>query len=133
MAYKLIREKTNTSPYVLIDEEKGYILFEGESYLEDIFGFFKEINDWLERYLASDFTNLTFDCAMEYFNSSTTKVLYNILRLLDSHAPDKNIIVNWIVTDEDDEMLIECGEDYQEEMENLTFNLVIGKAGIQHN
>jgi len=126
MAYKLEREKTNTSPYILIDEEKGYMRFEGESYLEDIFGFFQEINDWLEKYLASDFSGFTFDCAMEYFNSSTTKVLYNILRLLDAHASGKKVIVNWIVADEDDDMLIECGEDYQEEMENLEFNLVIG-------
>jgi len=127
MAYRLERERTNTSPYVLIDEERGYIRFEGESYLEDIFGFFQEINEWLEKYLASDFTELTFDCAMEYFNSSTTKVLYNILRLLDTHAAGKKVIVNWIVADEDDDMLIECGEDYQEEMENLEFNLVVGK------
>ena len=126
MAYKLVREKTKTSPYVLIDEEKGYMRFEGESYLEDVIDFFKEINEWLENYLSSDFTELTFDCAMEYFNSSTTKLLYNILRLMDNHAPGKKITVNWIVTDEDDDMLIECGEDYQEEMENLTFNLVVG-------
>jgi len=126
VSYKLEREKTKTSPYVLIDEERRYMRFEGESYLEDIFGFFKEINDWLKQYLSSDFEELTFDCEMGYFNSSTTKVLYNILRLMDEHAPGKKVVENWIVTDEDDEMLIECGEDYQEEMEDLEFNLVIG-------
>ena len=126
MAYRLERQKTKTSPYILIDEEKNYMRFEGESYLEDVIDFFKEINEWLENYLASNFTELTFDCAMEYFNSSTTKLLYNILRLMDTHAPGKKVIVNWIVADEDDEMLIECGEDYQEEMKNLQFNLVVG-------
>ena len=125
MAYILERQKTKTSPYILIDEEKGYMRFEGESYLEDVIDFFKEINEWLEKYLTSDFTELTFDCAMEYFNSSTTKLLYNILRLMDTHAVGKKVIVNWIVADEDDDMLIECGEDYKEEMENLEFNLVI--------
>ena len=125
MAYKLEREKTKTSPYVLIDEEKGYMRFEGESYLEDIFEFFSEINDWLEKYMSSGFDELTFDCAMEYFNSSTTKVLYNMLRYMDSHTEGKKVTVNWIVADEDDEMLIECGEDYEEEMENLEFNLII--------
>jgi len=125
MSFKLERERTNTSPYILIDEEKRYMRFEGESYLEDIFGFFKEINDWLELYLSSDFEELTFDCAMGYFNSSTTKVLYNILRLMDEHAPGKKVVVNWIVADEDDDILIECGEDYKDEAENLEFNLVI--------
>ena len=125
MAYKLEREKTKTTPYILIDEEKGYMRFEGESYLEDIVGFFAEINNWLESYLTSDFEELTFDSALEYFNSSTTKQVYNMLRLMDTHADGKKVIVNWIVADEDDEMLIECGEDFQEEMENLEFNLVI--------
>ena len=125
MAYKLERERTKTTPYILIDEEKGYMRFEGESYLEDVLEFFKEVDDWLERYLASDFTILTFDCAMEYFNSSTTKLLYNLLRAMDSHCTaDKKVIVNWIVS-EDDDILVECGEDFKEEMENLEFNLVI--------
>jgi len=126
MAFKLELERTQTSPYVLIDEEKNYMRFEGESYLEDIFGFFSEINDWLEKYFASDFTEFTFDCAMEYFNSSTTKVLYNMLRYMDLHTNDKKVVVNWIVADEDDDMLIECGEDYQEEMEHLEFHIIIG-------
>jgi len=125
MEHTIVREKTKTTPYILIDQSKGYMRFEGESYLENIIGFFKEITDWLEVYLASDFTEFTFDCALEYFNSSTTKMLYNILRSLDRQAKGKNVVVNWIVNDEDDDMLIECGEDFGEEMENLKFNIVI--------
>ena len=127
MAFKLERQKTKTTPYILIDEEKGYMKFEGESYLEDILGFFRNINEWLEKYLASDFNTFTFDCAMEYFNSSTTKMLYNILRMMDKNTNGgKKVIVNWIA-DKDDDMIIECGEDFQEEMENLEFNIVIRK------
>jgi len=125
MSFKLERERTRTTPYVLIDEEKGYMRFEGESYLEDIVGFFKEINEWLKKYMTSDFTEFTFDCALEYFNSSTTKQIYNILRLMDVNAPGKKVTVNWIVASEDDDMLIECGEDYKDDMENLTFNINI--------
>jgi len=125
MSFKLERERTRTTPYVLIDEEKGYMRFEGESYFEDIVGFFKEINEWLKTYMVSDFTEFTFDCALEYFNSSTTKQIYNILRLMDVNASGKKVVVNWIVAGEDDDMLIECGEDYRDDMEDLTFNLII--------
>jgi hypothetical protein len=125
MTFRLEREKTNTTPYVLIDEAKGYMRFEGECYLENILAFFKDVNEWLERYLASDFTELTFDCALEYFNSSTTKLLHNMLRTMDKHSGEgKKVVVNWIAAAGDD-MIIECGEDFQEEMENLKFNLVI--------
>jgi len=125
MAYKLEREKTKTTPYILIDEEKSLIRFEGESYLEDIISFFSEINEWLENYLASDFNILTFECALEYFNSSTAKLLYNMLRAMDESAASGNkVIVNWIIA-KDDDMLIECGEDFKEEMQYLEFNLII--------
>jgi len=125
MPFKLERERTKTTPYVLIDEEKGYMRFEGESYLEDIVGFFKEINEWLQQYLTSDFTEFTFDCELEYFNSSTTKQIYNILRLMDANAAGKKVVVNWIVSSEDDYMLIESGEDYRDDMEVLKFNIVV--------
>jgi len=125
MSFKLERAKTKTTPYVLIDEEKNYMRLEGESYLEDIVSFFKEINEWLKAYLASDFSEFTFECALEYFNSSTTKQIYNMLRLIDGAAPGKKVTVNWIVANEDDDMLIESGEDYRDEMENLEFNIII--------
>jgi len=125
MAFKIEREQTQTTPYILVDEEKGYIRFEGESYLEDIVSFYSEINSWLKEYLPTDFTGLTFDCAMEYFNSSTTKQIYNMLRTMDKNASGKKIIINWIVNNSKNDMLIECGEDFREEMKNLEFNIII--------
>lgn len=124
MAYKLEREKTSNTPYVLIDEEKGYMRLEGECYLEDILNFFTEINDWLEKCLSVSATPLTFDCALEYFNSSTTKLLYNMLRVMDEAAArGKKVTVNWISA-HGDEMIIECGEDFREEVEHLEFNMI---------
>jgi len=124
MSFRLERARTKTTPYILIDEDQRYMKFEGESYFEDVAGFFKDINDWFKEYFLSDFSEFTFDCALEYFNSSTTKQIYNIFRLMDANAPGRNITVNWIVAHKDDSMLIECGEDYRDDMENLTFNIV---------
>jgi len=127
VAFLLEKPKTKTTPYILIDEANGYMKFEGESYLEDIVDFYKDVGEWLEKFLPTDFEKFTFDCAMEYFNSSTSKLLYNIMKLLDKHAESKNIEVNWIVSDEDDDMLVECGEDFREDMEYLKFEVIIGK------
>lgn len=125
MANRIEKQKTGSTPYVLVDEEKGYMKFEGESFHENVIEFFRDVNEWLEAYLLSDFTALTFDCAMEYFNSSTAKLLFNILINMDEHASaGKKIIVNWITT-EDNETIIECGEDFEEEISNLEFNLVL--------
>ncbi|MCL1866342.1 MAG: DUF1987 domain-containing protein [Oscillospiraceae bacterium] len=100
--------------------------FTGESYLEDVIGFFKDINQWLDGFLETDFPCFTFDCAMLYFNSSTTKLLYNIVRAMDRAAEDgKKVVVNWFA-DEDDDIMVECGEDFKDEMEFLEFNLIMG-------
>jgi len=117
------REKTELTPYVLIDEERGYMMFEGESYHENVFDFFSEINQWLKGFLNSDFDAFTFDCELKYFNSSTVRILLNMLLEMDRSARSEKITVNWITT-KNNRIIIECGEDFQEDLENLTFNLV---------
>jgi len=127
MPFKLEREKTATTPYILLNEEKGYMKFEGRSYLEDIFSFYAEINEWLEKYLSSGPAGLTFDCELEYFNSSTTKLLYNMLRAMDKAAAGGvKVTVNWFAA-EDNDMVIECGEDFSDEMKHLQFNLIASR------
>jgi hypothetical protein len=124
MAFYLEKEKTTSTPYLLVDEAKGYMKLEGRSFHEGITDFFKEIFDWLDIYLKTDFGEFTFDFEMNYFNSSTSKLLHNMLMKMDRHAAGGNkIIVNWITT-EDNDIIIECGEDFQEEIEELTFNMV---------
>ncbi|MCL2764349.1 MAG: DUF1987 domain-containing protein [Treponema sp.] len=124
MAFYLEKEKTFSTPYIIIDEKKGYMKMEGQCFHENVVVLFKEINDWLDIYLKTDFGLFTFDCDIEYLNSSTLKLLNVLLLKLDKHSCENNkIIVNWITIEEDD-IMIECGEDYQEEMESLKFNLL---------
>jgi len=126
-AFKLERTKTDLTPFVLIDEEKGYMNLEGESYHENVIAFFKEIYDWLTSYLKTDFSVFTFDCELKYFSSSTVKVLLNMLLDMDNSKNAESIIVNWITTKKN-EIIIECGEDFKEDLKNIKFNLVIKDA-----
>jgi len=120
----LEREKTNLTPYVLIDEEKRYMKLEGESYHENVLLFFKDICDWLGSFLITDFTSFTFDCELKYFSSSTVKVILNMLMDMDKSMNASRITVNWITTKKN-EIMIECGQDFKEDLKNITFNLVI--------
>jgi len=125
MSYRLEIQKTGSTPYVLIDEENGYMKFDGESYHENVIIFFKDVTDWLGAFLLTDFGVFIFECALKYFNSSTAKLLLNMLTNMDDSSQDgKKVIVNWIA-DEENDIIIECGEDFKEEMENLEFNLII--------
>jgi len=125
MAYRLEKEKTTSTPYILIDEEKSYMKFEGRSFHENVAEFYKDVNDWLDTYLAIDFGTFTFDFEMNYFNSSTSKLLHNMLTKMDKCASDKKkVIVNWITTGDND-IIIECGEDFHEDFSNLEFNMTV--------
>jgi len=125
MPFRLEKEKTTSTPYILVDEEKNYMKLEGRCFHENIGMLFMEIDQWLDTYLKNDFELFTFENKITYFNSSTTKVIYNMLMKLDDYAgKGKKIVVNWITT-EDNEVMIECGEDFKEEIQNLEFNLVV--------
>ena len=124
MAFKLELPLTESTPYVLIDEEVGYIRFKGECYAENTIEFFKKTTDWLTLYLATDFKSLTFDCELEYFNSSSSKLLYNMLKSMDTRASHgKDITVNWYVQDGND-IIFEYGEDFKDELKNLNFLII---------
>lgn len=125
MAFILEKQKTGSTPYILIDEKKGYMRFKGESFHENVIEFYREVSLWLEKYLKTDFTAFTFDCEFDYFNSSTSKLLFNMLLEMDECASKgKKVVVNWKTT-ADNDIIIECGEDFQEEMSFLEFNLVV--------
>jgi hypothetical protein len=125
MAFRLEREKTTSTPYVLVDEERGYMRLEGRCFHENVGVFFEDINNWMNAYLATDFGTFTFENEISYFNSSTTKLMLNMLMKMDKRSLGGNkVIVNWITT-EDNDIMVECGEDFEEEMENLEFNLII--------
>ena len=125
MAYKLELPSTEITPYILVDEEKGYMHFKGDCYSENVIVFFRNVTNWLTDFLQTDFKILTFDCELDYFNSSTSKLLYNILMDLDESASTgKCIVVNWLMNEEN-EMVLENAENYMEEMENLKFNMIL--------
>lgn len=121
--FKLEKEKTVSTPYILIDEERGYMTFEGESFPENVIHFYKEITDWIYDYLKSDFQAFTFDCKLVYFNSSTSKFLLNIFSAMDDAAANgKRVIVNW-TCDSHNEIIIECAEAFAEDFTNLKFRI----------
>ena len=123
-SFKLEKEKTELTPYILIDEERGYMKFEGESYHENVIFFYQEIIDWLGKYLKTDFNSFIFDCELKYFSSTTVMVLLNMLADMDNSKNAGKITINWITT-KNNKIIIECGEDFQEDLKNVNFNMIV--------
>ncbi len=125
MPQKLEIAKTRSTPYILFDAENNYMRFEGESFHENVIEFYSELYKVLGEHMYSDFDIFTFDCELTYFNSSTAKLLLNMLIEMDEAIidTDKKVVINWI-TSEDNDIIIEFGEDFSEEVSSAEFNIV---------
>lgn len=121
----LFIEKTKYTPMISFDIKTGIVEIEGKSYPENSFEFYKPLIESIELFFK-DTENKEFILNMNvlYFNSSTSKVFFDLFDFLDENTSKNNIKVNWYYDEKNDSMA-EVGEDYKEDFENLEFNLLI--------
>ncbi len=120
------REATKHTPKVFFNAENNVLEINGESYPENMAEFAAPIFSWLEEYLEQlENQPFTVDIELTYFNSSSSKMLLDLFDRLEEEVSDngKKITVNWIY-DADNDSSEEYGEEFQEDLESLTFNLV---------
>ena len=119
-------EATNQTPEVCFYTDINTIEFKGESYPENILEFSVPVFSWLEEYLEQlKEQTFTVNIELTYFNSSSSKMLLDLFDRLEEEVSEKgkNIVVNWLYDVENDSAL-EYGEEFQEDLETLVFNLV---------
>lgn len=121
---KLIVEPTKYTPRILFDPETHILEINGDSYPENISGFYDSVFEWLERYFREIRREpVTINVSMTYFNSSSSKMLLNFFDMLEDAAQNgADITINWYY-DEENETILEYGEEFQEDIVSLTFNL----------
>lgn len=120
---------TKYTPLIDFDPQSRNLVIQGESYPENTAEFYAPIISWIKdnlSLLASEPTTVNMEII--YFNSSSSKVLMDIFELFEDQAKaGKRIKVNWIF-DADNESAQEYGEEFQEDLEHLEFNLVEKKT-----
>jgi hypothetical protein len=109
-------EATFETPQVVLDGNAGVLEFSGRSHPEDSLIFYKPILNWVSDYLKSPAPNTRIVIRLEYFNTSTSKM---ILSLLNKFENTENTVVDWFHFGEDEDML-ECGKEFSE-LINLPF------------
>ena len=127
----LVIEESRSSPAIRFDAGARCLSISGESYPENAAAFYAPVFAWLKAFLAGlePAAIVRVDLEVRYLNSSSTKVMLNFLDLLEQAAQDgTQVIVNWRC-DPDNETILECGQDFSEELTALTFNLVEQSQG----
>ena len=119
----LIIEKTNSTPYINFNADTGYLQIKGESYPENVTKFYTQIMEWIQNYLNQESKEMTVEFSITYFNSSSSKVLMTIFDLLEQGVIEgREISVKWMC-DKQNELAIECGEEFKEDLNELPFTI----------
>ncbi|MEX2596062.1 MAG: DUF1987 domain-containing protein, partial [Salibacteraceae bacterium] len=105
-------EGTPKTPTVNFDAESGVLEIKGRSIPENAVEFYKPLVDWIGNYGASSKTETKVNVQLEYFNTSSSKCILDVFKKLESINNNTSIIINWHY-EEDDEDMLEAGEDYQ--------------------
>ncbi|HCY00092.1 MAG TPA: nuclear pore complex subunit [Bacteroidales bacterium] len=111
---KIVIEPTTETPKVILDKENNIFEFSGNSLPEDVVSFFTPIIKWFDEYAEkpNEETKIIFN--FEYYNTSSSKMILKLLETCrDIHRNGYDIEVHWHFM-EDDEDMIEAGEDYSE-------------------
>ena len=105
-------EGTKITPTVLFDKSKGIISLSGLSRPEDGVKFYQPLMDWMKRYVEEPNPSTIFTLKLEYFNTSSSKMVFSLISLLKNiQAKGLEVTVEWHYL-EYDEDLLEMGQDY---------------------
>jgi hypothetical protein len=105
-------EGTKSTPRVEFDQSKGIFQITGKSLPEDVMHFYKPVMDWFQKYLENPNATTVLEIQLEYFNTASSKIVFEIIKLLKVPATNgKDVKVHWRYY-EDDEDNLEVGQDY---------------------
>jgi len=117
-------QETKYTPQIELNKDTGIISMEGKSYPENTFEFYEPVMKWLEVYFDGNAQEkTTVNLEIIYFNSSSSKLFFDLFDLLEEASEEHSIQINWIY-DEENESALEAGEDFKEDFETLTINLL---------
>jgi len=106
-------EPTHKTPKVYLDPKEHVFEISGRSIPEDSVGFYKHVLDWIDEYGKAPNAETVVSFELEYFNTSSSKNILELLKKLESiHEAGNNLKIIWYY-DEDDEDMEETGEDYK--------------------
>ena len=111
---KIYKKQTKNTPYVHLDAENKVFEISGVSFSEDIAEFYKPILKWVDDFIPKLEGELLCKFHFDVLNSFSHKKIFNLLITLNNFAQNgKKIKVQW-AHDEDDEDIMEMGEDLDE-------------------
>lgn len=109
-------EKTKYTLEIEFDGTTGILNMAGSSYPENAIDFYKPITNWIEDFIKEEKKPITLNFKLNYLNTSSTKCILDIFEILEEYNENNEVVVNWYY-EEDDEDILETGEEMGEDIE----------------
>lgn len=119
-------ESSSKTPFVNFDHETGLLELKGRSIPENSIEFYKPLIDWVDKYGRTPQQRTALHVQLEYFNTSSSKCILDLFKKLEAiRAAGNDVTVLWHY-EEDDEDMLEAGEDYAGII-NIPFKMMLIK------
>lgn len=105
---------TEETPEIIFDRDKPEFRVTGKSYMEDAVSHYTKIMNWLEEYRKDPLPVMNFEFELEYVNTASSKIVYDVLEVLEKIFKIGNkITVIWRYYEGDEDM-VDLGKEYQD-------------------
>jgi hypothetical protein len=113
----LIIQSTTNTPAVRFNPQNGKFLISGVSLPENVLEFYEPVMHWIEEYFEKPNHETIFEFKFNYLNTASSKIVSNILQILDQeYTKGINVSILWYFDFEDAEIK-ELGQDLSEMMD----------------
>jgi len=116
MLQSIIKQPTNYTPFVSF-EPSGDLVLKGRSLMLDAVTFYTPLIAWVSDHKSE---SIRFTIEIDYFNTSSSKKLLELLKILDGKNNIKEFIVYWGF-ESDDEDILTKGQILEERLKNAKF------------
>ncbi len=97
----LIIKKTDETPAVIFNPEKGKFQIAGNAWPENAQKFFEKIFEWLEDYFIDPLDETVLELRLNYFNTAVAKQLVKLLLLFKEKSEIHNVKIIWYYPKDD--------------------------------
>ena len=115
---------TSRTPKIAFKTKAGTLLIDGESYPEDVTGFYEPVFAAVSNHLKLPDAKLDVKIKLIYFNSSSARALMELLDMMDAGAAAGAVVsIKWYC-DGDDDITREFAEDISADIEHVSIDIV---------
>jgi hypothetical protein len=101
MMQSVVKQPTNYTPFVSFDPD-GTLELKGRSLMLDAVTFYSPLIEWVNNL---EIESVHFTIEIDYFNTSSSKKLLEILKILDGKNNIKQFVVYWAFESDDEDIL----------------------------